>query len=178
MVRHVVDFLAEMLPRGEAPTLDALLALSPDEPLLAVEYYKDTLPDRDGLIKTTRGTYLIVPCEWPKRQLELRKRYPGLQLDYCFREARKYNSPYDEPLSGWVRELLTTAKMHWSREVAAHANGARGINCTNLQFRDWLPGYMDKDGGWPGFGESARQIVRIACGLPRFAPTKPGRAGR
>jgi hypothetical protein len=179
------DHLAEMLSRGEAPSLDELLALCPDEPLSAAEPYEHTLPDREGLIKTKCGTYVIVQHEWTKRQLELRRRYPGLQLDYHFREARKYNSPYGEPLSGWVRELLNTAKMHWSRAVETFAAGwakrtGQCVHATNSQFKDWLPGYMDEDGGWTG-GErcgEAGQIVRIACGLPRFAPTKPARKGR
>ncbi len=172
------DILAMMLSRGRAPTLVRLLALSRDEPLFAAEPCEDTPPDQDGLIKTRRGTYVIVQRKWTKRQLDLCRRYPGLQLDYHFREARKYHSPYDEPLSGWVREFLNTAKMHWSRAVEAYANGwakywGLSAHCTNLQFKDWLPGYMDEDGGWTG-GErcvEAGQIVRIACGLPRFAPT-------
>ena len=172
---------------GKAPTLDTLLALSPDEPLLAAEPYyedKDKLPDGAVLIKTrTRGTYIIVQRKWTKRQLELRRRYPGLQLDYHFREARKYNRPWGEPLSDWVREILTTAKMHWSRAVHGNRSAKHiglSINYTNLQFRDWLPSYMDEDGGMQGGREcdEARRIIRIACGLPRFAPTKPGRAGR
>jgi len=185
----VADILAEMLSRGKAPTLDRLLALSPDEPLLAAEPYEPSISGIGGLIETNSDTYIIVQASWTNSDLELRKRYPGLQLDYHFREARKYYSPYGESLSGWVRELLNTTKMHWSRAVQSYANGNakhRGLclECTNLQFREWLPGYMDQSDWYVGFGgetekwDEAGQIVRIACGLPRFAPTKARRASR
>jgi hypothetical protein len=192
---NAVDFLEEMLSRGKAPSLDVLLALSPDEPLLAVKGYepplpsgesKPSLPDRESLVETNRGVYIIVHHKWTKRELELRRRFPGLQLDYHFREARKYHAPWGEPLSGWVRELLTTAKMHWSRSVLAYAIYTKGyakrtgptVQATNLQFRDWLPGYMDHESWYEGLWGKAGQIVRIACGLSRFAPTKPQRTGR
>ena len=38
--------LAAMLSRGEAPSLDALLGLCPDEPLLAAEPYEFANPGR------------------------------------------------------------------------------------------------------------------------------------
>ena len=109
------DHLAEMLSLGKAPSLDALLDLCPDEPLLAVERYpedamtdeealrltyEDTRPDRDGLIKTSRGTYIVVHHKWTKRQLELARRFPGLQLDYRFREVRKYFLPHSLSAGG------------------------------------------------------------------------------
>ncbi|MDQ6701683.1 MAG: hypothetical protein M3Z96_00500 [Pseudomonadota bacterium] len=177
------SFLEVMLRNGKAPSLDMLLALVPDEPLLVAEPYESFTPGTGEVIVTMRGDYKIVHWKWRKSDLALRERFPGLQLDYHFREARKYNLPYGEPLSVWVSELLTTAKMHWSRAVQAYANGwaksmGLGIHCTNLQFRDWLPGYM-KDVNWfeggsrpDDRGDEAAQLIRIACGLPRFAPTR------
>jgi hypothetical protein len=184
----VADILFTMLSRGEAPALDMLLLLSRDEPLSAAEPYEPSIPNIEGLIETSRGKYALVPTNWTSSELSLSQKHPGLQLDYCFREARKYNSPYGEPLSGWVRELLTTAKMHWSRAVEAYHNGWAkhwGLcsDCTNLQFGDWLPDYMNEgqhpafQGGRERWGE-AGQIVRIACGLPRFAQIKRRRTGR
>jgi hypothetical protein len=181
--RRLGDYPEVMLRNGKAPSLDMLLALVPDEPLLVAEPYESLTAGTGEVIVTRCGDYKIVHRQWRKSDLALRKRSPGLQLDYHFREARKYNSPYGEPLSGWVRELLNTAKMHWSRAVEAYGNGwakymGLCVDCTNLQFRDWLPGYMDQSSWYAGFGgkterwDEAGQIVRIACGLARFAPTR------
>jgi hypothetical protein len=179
----VVDILAAMLLRGTAPKLEVLLALSPDEPLMAVEPCDGAPPAGSRVIQTALGSFVVVPYEWPKRKVELARKYPGLQLDYWYREARKYAAAPKSPLSGQVRALLDTAKMHWSRAVEAYANGWRkhwglSIDCTNNQFRDWLPEYMDQAGTRIAAGrwDEAAQIVRIACGLPRFAPTKPRKA--
>jgi hypothetical protein len=106
-----------------------------------------------------------------------------VQLSYHYREARNYNTPYGEPLSAWLRELLSTAKMHWSRAVEAYANGwtkhtGCDVNCTNLQFSDWLPIYMMNTNWYEGssdpgdLGDKAAQLIRPSCGLPRFAPTR------
>jgi len=187
--RRVVSLLDEALSRRKVPALDALLALCPDEPLSAAKPYSGNSPDRDGVIQTRLGPFIIVQCKWTKRELRLPERYPGLQLDYWFREVRKYNSPYGEPLSGWIRELLITAKMHRSRAVQAHDNGwAKSkyggvcVTATNLQFRDWLPGYLNEERWYEGREgglrwDEAGQVVRLVCGLPRFGPTKPRRAG-
>jgi hypothetical protein len=182
----VDDFLAAMLPRGEAPTLDVLFALSPDEPLKALKPCEGAAPVGSQVIEAGHGTYIVVPHKWTNRQLELRRRYPGLQLDYWYREARKYRLSPERPLSGRVSTLLDTAKMHHSRAVEAYDNGwakctGLSIHCTNLQFRDWLPGYIEHRDWRAAFGgewEEAAQIVRLACGLSRFAPTKPPKTSR
>jgi hypothetical protein len=184
----VGDFLGEMLLRGDAPTLDMVLTLSPDEPLTALRPYEGVPPAGAQVIETRLGTFIMVPHEWTTRQRKLKERCRGLQLDYWAREARKYFEPYGETLSGWVRELLNTAKMHHSLAVVTYYNGyPKNIGlttyCTNLQFRDWLPGYLEEVGWYVGARREVRwdeagQIARIACGLPRFAPTKPRKAGR
>jgi hypothetical protein len=106
--------------------------------------------------------------------------FPGLQPCAYYREAREYNTPHSDCAIDWVREFIITAKMHWSLEVINYGiwpGGLRGRmgECTNLQFPDWFPEYLNrKDWFWDlggRWGEAA-QIVRLACGLPRFAPTR------
>jgi hypothetical protein len=204
------EYWAELLRDGNVPSLDTLLQLAPHEPLWDVDhldwlgldsdaplragsrilppnisvtkYIGGFIPSVGDLLVTRFGVCKIVGHTSSKRWLRLSTRFPGVQLSYFYREHRKYNRPIGEPLCVWLRELLTTAKMHWSRAVKAWGNGwgkypARScLDWTNLQFKDWLPGYMEDENWFEGIsddrGVEAAQIVRLACGLPRFAPTR------
>jgi hypothetical protein len=165
---HAADPLRQMLHQGRAPSLDWLLALSPDEPLAELE------PDESGKMKRVRGVgWTVVPRTLRKSDWALAEKFPGLQLSYRKLEHMKYgNTPPDgAPLSEFVRARISHAKALWSRDVSA--------GWTRLQFRDWLPLHIggkfwmpplwaDWSGGWA----EALQVLRIACGLPRFAPTE------
>jgi hypothetical protein len=161
------DFLDAMLREGRTPTLDVLLALAPDEPLG---------PPEGFIYRQKRGSGWVLSerqC-WSKAVHAFRDKFPGYQPGYRFREEMKFGrAPLsDAPLSAWVATLITHAKAKWSGVVEAKR--------TRLQFRDWLPEYLDHDmlcwRGGPGLDE-ANQILRIACGLPRFRRTSR-RAGR
>jgi hypothetical protein len=156
---HVADILAEMLPRGEAPTLDAL-DLCPDEPLAVIE--------EPGGTRTTRNNN---GAFW-KKAYPLRAKYPGFQADHWVLEEMKYGNTPDAgaPSSEFVRARISHAKALWSRDISA--------GWTQFQFRDWLRLHIDGETWipplWPeGLGWSeALQVLRIAFGLPRFAPTE------
>ena len=163
------DHLAAMLSRGEAPSLDALLDLCPDEPLADVDEI-----DREGM---TAGRH----AEWWNRPLPTSAtQCPGFQDAYWYLEHMKYGRsrgplpdrplPYaGASLSEFVGARISHAKALWSRDVSCR--------WTQLQFRDWLRLHCDgetwipplwPDGrGWSG----ALQVLRIACGLPGFDPT-------
>lgn len=155
----VEDFLAEMLSLGQRCTIDELLELCPDEPLADLE-------DRDLKWVTAREH-----AKWWKRAAELRAQYPGFQAAHWFLEQMKYGNVPDPgaPLGEFVRARLSHAKALWSRDISAGG--------TRLQFPEWLGLHINGE-TWilplwpdsPGWSE-ALQVLRIACGLPRMAPT-------
>ena len=162
---EVLDLLGTMLRCGRAPALDVLLALSRDE----------ALADMDEL------TLHVTPREharWWEKACALRAKYPGFQAEHWCRERMKYGNLPDAnaPLSEYVRARISHAKALWSRDVANKA--------TRLQFREWLRLHVEGETWiaplWPDpFGwREALQILRIAYGLPRFAPAKPWSAGQ
>jgi hypothetical protein len=168
---HADDLVLQMLRQGRSPRLDRLLALSPDEPLAELD------PDESGKMKRVRGVgWTVVPRTLRKSDWTLAEKYPGLQLSYSKLEQMKYGDtpPDGAPLSEFVRARISHAKALWSRDVLAKH--------TKLQFRDWLRLHIDGQTwidplwpDWPGWSE-ALQVLRIAYGLPRFAPTKTRRA--
>lgn len=162
------DLLAAMLARGDAPTLDAILALCPNEPLV-------DLDDHDLRCMTPKEY-----AEWRARAAELHLRYPGFQAAYWYLEYMKYgwsrgplpNRPHPyagAPLKELVRARISHARALWSRDIEA--------GWTQLQFRDWLRLHVNGE-TWipplwpdqPGWSE-ALQVLRIACGLPSLDPT-------
>jgi hypothetical protein len=162
------DHLAKMLSRGEAPSLDVLLTLCPDEPLADVD-------EIDRQMMTTREH-----AKWWTRAAELRMQYPGLQDAYWYLEYMKYgrsrgplpDRPLPDtgaPLAEFVRARISHAKALWSRDISAR--------WTRLQFRAWLRLHIDGKTwipplwpDWSGWSE-ALQVLRIACGYPGFDPT-------
>jgi hypothetical protein len=160
------DHLAEMLSRGEAPSLDELLALCPDEPLAEPE------PGESMKMAQVRSVgWVPVPRTLPKASRGLAEKYPGLQVSYRKREHMKYgNTPKDgAALSEYVRARISHAKALWCRDIETRM--------TREQFRDWLKLHVNGETWipplWPEmFGWSeALQVLRIACGFPRFDPT-------
>ncbi|KAF2991180.1 hypothetical protein OGR47_04525 [Methylocystis sp. MJC1] len=113
----------------------------------------------------------------PSLQLLLNLAPPvELEADYRERERKKYNEPTSgSPLSAWVRQLLITAMMHWSRDRLSRQPGER----TPQPFAKWLIGYLDTEVGWAfqmgGGWAQAAQLLRIAAGHPRFPTTKQPR---
>lgn len=110
----VDDLLAGMRARGDVPTLDALLALCPDEPLADVD-------DIDRRDMGDRGH-----AKWLSWAAELRLQYPGFQAEHWCLERMKYGSLPDRPLPNtgaplkeFVRARISHAKALWSRDVAA-----------------------------------------------------------
>jgi hypothetical protein len=83
----------------------------------------------------------------------------------------KYGNPPtdDAPLRDFVRARISHAKALWSRDVEG--------NWTSLQFSDWLRLHVDGKTWmpplWPDLPgwSAALQVLRVACDLPRFAPT-------
>jgi hypothetical protein len=158
-VRYVVDRLADQLRRNSAPPLDDLLVLSPDEPLA----------DDCGRIRQymTTGEH----ADWWKMASALRAKYSGFQVSPPKREEMKYGNPPtdDAPLRDFVRARISHAKALWSRDVEG--------NWTSLQFSDWLRLHVDGKTWmpplWPDLPgwSAALQVLRVACDLPRFAPT-------
>jgi hypothetical protein len=128
----VDDLLAAMLARGDAPTLDALLDLCPDEPLADVDEI-----DREGM---TAGRH----AEWWSWATDLRIQYPGFQDAYWYLEYMKYGRsrgplpdrplPYaGAPLSEFVGARISHAKALWSRDVSCRwtsCSFATGCGCT------------------------------------------------
>jgi len=92
------DHLAAMLSRGEAPTLDALLALCPNEPLADVD-------EIDRQMMTVKEH-----AKWSARATELHAQYPGYQEAYWYREHMKYGHCFgrgplpDRPLPNSARQ--------------------------------------------------------------------------
>ena len=182
--KAVADNLAEMLLRGQRPTLDMLLAL--DEPLA-------DLDDHDLRRMTPREH-----ANWWKKATELSAQYPGFQSAYWKLEHMKYGHCFGRgplpdrqlpntgaPLSEFVRARDSHAKALWSGDISA--------GWTQLQFREWLRLHVDGK-TWipplwpdhPGWSEALR-VLRIACGRPGFDPTiawelreppRPRKAGR
>ncbi len=171
--------LAEMLSRGEAPSLDVLLALCPDERLV-------DLDDLDLRWKTPREHET-----WWQRAADLHMQYPGFQFASWKIEHMKYRKsrgplpdgrlPYaGAPLSEFVGARISHAKALWSGDIS--------VGWTQLQFPEWLQLHIDGK-TWipplwpnsPGWSE-ALQVLRIACGLARFDQTitcrAPHRGGR
>lgn len=170
------DFLAEMARAGRAPTFELLLRFCPDEPLGPPE---GRIMVRRAGVGWTCGERTC----WQKPELRLRERYPGYQPGYRTRERMKYGNlpPYDAPLREFARARISHAKAVWSRDIANKK--------TRLQFIDWLPLHVDfqtlvapvwPDGGpGPTGGPDDKwslslQLLRLACGLPRFRPTTRG----
>ena len=161
------DLLAAMLLRGEAPTVEMLLALCHHEPLA----------DLDDLAlrwMTAKGH-----AKWWARAVATRLQYPGFQAAHWFLEYMKYgrgrgpvpDRPLPDtgaPLSGFVQARISHAKAGWSRDVSA--------GWTQLQFRDWFRRHISGE-TWlpplwpdqPGWSE-ALQLLRIAYGFPRVDP--------
>jgi hypothetical protein len=107
--------------------------------------------------------------QWPKSVFDLRAKFPGYQPGHRFRENMKHGDvPADDaPLSEWAAKMIDHAKAKWSGEI----DGRK----TRLQFKEWLPHYLDNDRFcWTGHPKlvGARELLRIACGMPRFAPTR------
>jgi hypothetical protein len=157
-----IDFLEHMLHNSKAPTLDKLLALAPDEPLG---------PPEGLLMVQKRGVGWTVGHRqrWPKSVLATtRAKFPGYQPGHWFRENMKYGRCPREgaSLCQMVTVMLNHAKAKWSGEI----DGRK----TRLQFKEWLPRYLDNETlcwcGAPGL-DAAREILRIACRLSRFSPT-------
>lgn len=167
---RTADHLAAMLSRGKAPSLEALLASCPDEPLADV----DEIDRRE----MTAGEH----AKLRSRAASLRMQYPGFQFAYWKLEHMKYGHCFgrgplpDRPLpcagaalSEFVRAQTSHTKAMWSGDV--------WTGRTQSQFRDWLRLHIDGK-TWlpplwpnlPGWSE-ALQVLRIACGLPRFDPT-------
>jgi hypothetical protein len=167
------DPLLQMLHEGRAPSLDWLFALSPNEPLAELD------PEESEKMKPVRGVgWTVVPRTLRKSDWALAEKFPGLQLSYRKLEHMKYGDtpPDGAPLSDFVRARISHAKALWSRDVLAKH--------TKLQFRGWLRLHIDGQiwidplwPDWPGWSE-ALQVLRIAYGLPRFAPTKTRGASR
>jgi hypothetical protein len=161
---QVIDLYYEMLIRGLAPMLDVLFALCPDEPLGP--------PEGWVVVETPEeGEVLVKRREWEIRTRYMNRLHPGYQPGYRFREKMKYgNRPEDDaPLAELVRARINHAKALWCGDLEAGR--------TKLQFPEWLPFHVDWDTQvkplWPddnGWSE-ALQLIRIACGLPRFVAT-------
>lgn len=153
------DYLAALLRQGKEP-LEMLLALAPDEPLG---------PPEGGIMVQKRGVGWV-PGErqrWPKSVHALRDKFPGYQPGYHFQEEMRYRRTPgpDAPLKDWVVAVINHAKVAWFRAI----DGKR----TKLQFKAWMPVYLEDDvrcwRGAPGSGrDQANQVLRIACGLPRY----------
>jgi hypothetical protein len=159
---QLVDFLEVMRRNDKAPKLDELLKLAPDEPIGPCE--RIILVQKPGV-----GWVEGKAKQWPKSVSDLRAKFPGYQPGYWFRENMKYGDvPADDaPLSEWVAKMIDHAKAKWSGEI----DGRK----TRLQFKEWLPYYLDNDRlCWTGHPKlrRARELLRIACGMPRFAPTR------
>ena len=131
---QTADHLAEKLSRGEASSLDALLALCPDEPLA-------DLDELDRQWMTPREH-----AKWWTRAAELRVQYPGFQEAYWYLEYMKYGRSRGKlpdrplpntgaPLADFVHARVSHGKALWSRDVSA--------GWTRLQFRDWLKLHID-----------------------------------
>jgi hypothetical protein len=157
---QIIDFFEVRLRKGKV-TLDEILKLSPNEPIGPCE--RVILVQKPGV-----GWVEGKAKKWPKRVFDLRATFPEYQPGYRFRENMKYgNCPADDaPLSQWVAKMLNHAKAKYSGEL----EGGK----TRLPFKEWLPYYLDNNGlCWTGHPklDEAREILRIACGMPRFAPT-------
>jgi hypothetical protein len=159
--------LGAMLSQGKAPSLDAVLALCPDEPLADVDEI-----DRQRMTAKEHA-------KWWSWAADLRMQYPGFQAAYWYLEYMKYGhsrtgAPLPDrlvrwteaPLSEFVRAQISHAKALWSRDVFA--------GWTQLQFREWLRLHVDGKTWIPPYSlnDEALQVLRIAYGLPRFAPTE------
>jgi len=162
----IIDPLANLLRSGRAPSLDYILReIAPPEPLGPPE--GGVMVQRPGM-----GWVEGKHQRWPNSVIMRSERFPGYQPGYRFRESRKYISPRpDAPLSKWVKSFVDTARSHWSVDIGAD----RGA--TRLQFKDWLPQYLNDNDWFWRFGErwgEAAQILRLACGLPQFPPGPKG----
>ena len=82
------DHLAAMLARGDAPTLDVLLTLCPDEPLADVDEI-----DREGMTARRHA-------EWWNWAADLRVQYPGFQDAYWYLEHMKYGDRSPRSVAG------------------------------------------------------------------------------
>ena len=157
---------SQLLRAGRAPSIGALLALSPDEPLAEFE------PDESQKLGQVRGIgWTLVPRKITKAGRKLAERFPGLQLSYRKRERMKYGSlPSDgAPSSEYVRARISHAKALWSRDVSTKQ--------TRLQFVDWLRDHIDGKRGLRRFGPMVKGGPRRcnfwpSCGLPRHPATK------
>ena len=161
-----LDFLGAALRSGKKPTLKALLALAPPGPLMP--------PSRRWVMC---GRKLVLATEWTQRILKLCAQYPSLQPDYAAREHMKEGVYKDCPepgalANGFIKAVINHARAWWSREVLEGR--------TQDQFEAWLRQFVAGKiencqpmwGGDPGWDE-AYQLLRCACGLPRFLPSNP-----
>lgn len=163
-----VDYLEEMLRAGRAPTLAKLLALAPPWPVGE--------PGEVMRLNGRRQLITVQRTEWPKEIRTLLAKFSGLQPDKQTREEMKYRQtpPAGAPLSEFVRVTIDRARAWWSRDVISRD--------THLQFDVWLrdhiagniPGVRPLWTGSPGWSE-AYQLLRLACGLSRIAPTRGAR---
>lgn len=155
----VFDIYYEMLTRRIAPMLEVLLALCPDEPLGPPEGVVTVKIPGKGKVRHAR-------THWPEQQQFLHVLFPGYQPGNKFRDSMKYDNQPDDgaPLAESIRAALKYSKADWSWELKTGR--------TTLQFRDWLPLYLNEVTpsmplwlvveGWV----DAFQILRLACGLP------------
>jgi hypothetical protein len=161
------EYLETLLREGKAPPLETLLELVPDEPLAPPHEVKDL-----GWVQCDNDERK----NWLREAEELHAKYPGYQdRDWKLEEMSWDNHPTDgAPLIEFVRALISFLKADWCLFILNYEDARQ-------QFREWLPGYLDVGPRWlrqewpvwwlkPGWAE-ALQILRIACGLPRFAPT-------
>jgi hypothetical protein len=145
--------------------LDRLLHQSPDGPL----FHKDDLED---IRRWTTSPDEEAAC-LGKAQAR-RDKFPGYVAGHRQREHLKYGPlPADNAsIMEWVAPVLNHARAKWSGEIDSGR-----IRC---QFRDWLPSYFDDNryfwSSAPARWLEAAELVRIACGLPRFRATR--RAGQ
>jgi len=109
--------------------------------------------------------------DWSAKDRKLIRQFPGADPEYDRREDAKYTTPRRrQNLRASLVSLLYTARSHWSRDVFT-ADGWRSQ--TRLQFREWLPDYLNRETWWWGSclqdGVSisdAGNLLLAACGLP------------
>ncbi len=156
-----IDFFDEMRRANRSPTLDLLLKCSPRRPLF----------NKDDVEYMRSGPITPVKQAACRREAQRKRRkFRGFIAGHFQREHLKYGPmPADNaPLAAWVTIVLNHASSKWSGEISSGR--------IQHQFRDWLPTYFDDNryfwGGAPTRWLEAAELVRMACGLPRFRATR------
>jgi hypothetical protein len=164
------DFLEAMLFAGRAPRLQELLALEWPSPASRPVDDLILLPQ----ILTPRE---LARCRADFARLEFR--YSGVIIDWHAAEEAKYGVRWPDegaPLSEIVGRYLLHIRGKWSRVVLGAGRAP--------QFNDYIgeyvggenvPGYCGRCYHRGGGYDLAPQILRLACGLPRFLPTREAR---